>query len=275
MSSGCVFGRGQTPGLFQSTLRPETSIATKFVKSVARFPFLTLTVPLAATAANNVSSTSGAPQDVTGVRTSNLTWSSLTASTTNYLYVTISSGALTTGATTLAPIYQWGGTPVTTNGRFTFNIGEMRGYLGNGTSAPQTAAVFVGEAVTNATGVISTVAYAYNGVYDGTFTATLPGASTAVSNTHNLGLKPRIAKFVIENTTSEQGYAVGDQVTDGFLSAYSTLYTTLPIYSNQYTVGAITGSNTGLYVISRSSPGSVATLTVADWKYKFFVARGW
>ncbi len=67
------------------------------------------------------------------------------AATPNFLYVSVAGGILTTGSTLLPPVYQFGGTPSVTAGQFTFNIAEMRGYLGNGTSAPQVNLVMVGD----------------------------------------------------------------------------------------------------------------------------------
>lgn len=46
-------------------------------------------------------------------------------------------------------------TPSTTNGQFTFNYGEMKGYMGNGSTAPQAYIAFVGECVTNGSSVTS------------------------------------------------------------------------------------------------------------------------
>jgi len=234
--------------------------------------------PLVATAANGWSSTTGAPVDTIGYSTSALQWTGLTASraaaTPNYLYVTISGGVMTTGSTIVAPVYQWGGTPATTAGLFTFNISEMRGYLGNGTTAPQTNLVMVGEAVTDGTGVTATVEYAYNGRFETPFTATLPGTATYTSASHNIGVTPRIAKLVIENTTTELGYAVGDQLTEGHLSTYSTSYVAVPIVSSARTIGFQTSSSTSLQAFTRTT-GVPAALTLASWKYAFVAGRGW
>ena len=96
--------------------------------------------PLAVTAANNVLNSSGANNDAFGFSVANLTWTGLTPSVTNYLYVTItpSTGALGDRIhASLAPIYQFGSTPSVTAGQFTFNIGQYVGYLGNGATAPQ------------------------------------------------------------------------------------------------------------------------------------------
>ena len=214
VSAGPVTSAG-LPSLLPSTTTATLNMTSQNVSS---------TYPLVATAAGGWSNATGAPVDTIGYSTTNLTWTGLTASraaaTPNFLYVTISGGTMTPGKTLLAPIYQWGGTPSTTSGQFTFNISEMRGYLGNGTTAPQVNLVFVGEAATDGSAVISTVAYAYNGRYESGYTDTLPPGSTAVSRDHNLGTMPRLVDFRIQNKTSEAGYAVGDDLGKASLHGY-------------------------------------------------------
>ncbi len=233
--------------------------------------------PLAVAAANNVSSTSGAQVDVVGVSTSNLTWSGLTASTTNFLYVTVASSALTTASTTLAPIYQWAGAVSTTAGQFTFNIAEMRGYLGNGSTAPQISAVFVGEAATGASTVTSTIGYAYNGLYESAFTGTLPAANTAVNAIHNIGVPPRFLDWIIENTTAEFNYVIGDQLhAQALESNPSSLLGAPALSANRLTMSMIGTGAAPWSTLNKTAPaGSQSPLTAASWRYKFVAQRGW
>lgn len=239
---------------------------------------ITATARFVAAAANGWN-TLGSPSDRVGVSLTNLAWTGLTASraaaTPNFLYVVVNAdGTLTPGSTILAPVYQWGGSPATTSGQFTFNIAEMKGYLGNGSTAPEAFVVFVGEAATDGSGVISTVAYAYNGRYASAFTNTLPAAATFTSANHNIGVKPRTAKLVIENISTELGYSVGEQVIEGHIAIYSTVYVPLPIVTTAKAVGFQTPLSTSLVLFSRSS--SVPTqLTLASWKYGFVADRGW
>jgi hypothetical protein len=237
------------------------------------------TYPLVATAANGWSATTGAPVDEIGYSTSPLQWTGLTASraadTPNYIYVTISAGVMTTGSTILAPIYQWGGTPATTAGQFTFNIGEMRGYLGNGTTAPQTNLVMVGEAVTDGTGVTATVEYAYNGKYESAFTATLPAAGTVITANHNIGVQPRMKELVAECTTIDLTYAVGQQIstTTGLQSADTEVVdVAMPSTRNAVAAGVINGGNWYALYADLTNRGAI---TRASWKYKFIAERGW
>ncbi len=221
----------------------------------------------------------GRPNDRVGVSLANLSWTGLTASraaaTPNFLYVVVNAdGSLTTGSTIVAPVYQWGGTPATTAGLITFNIAEMKAYLGNGSTAPEAFVVFVGEAATDGSGVISTVAYAYNGRYQSAFTATLPSTATFTSANHNIGVKPGLAKLIVENTTTEFGYAVGDQITEGHTTVYSTSYAPIPIVTTAKTIGFQTGVSVAVTALERTS-GNMQVLTLARWKYAFIADRGW
>jgi hypothetical protein len=235
--------------------------------------------PLAVTAANNVDATTGAQKDLMGVTTSNLTWSSLTASSTLYLYVTVATnGTLTTGFTSQAPVYQWGGTPATTNGLFTFNIVEMRGYLGNGSTAPQAYVVFLGEAVTSGSAVTSAVAYTYNGRYDSGWTATLPAASTKTSRSHNIGSIPGVGGVVFECTTADGGVAVGEQVKLGeSVWTFDGSYLRAPsITAATRTLAFTSASASGSQWSSiNATTGAAFALTASNWKYKLVANRGW
>lgn len=148
-------------------------------------------VPFVVAAANGFGS-SGAVDRV-GQSTANLTWSGLTANNTNYLYVDVAAnGTLTPGSTTLAPSYAAYYNAPFTNGQAYFSIPAMQMFVGNGSSAVPTYRVFVGEAVTNASTVTSTVAYAYQGKYNsGRFSV---AANTQYTKNHNLGVMPEVVK---------------------------------------------------------------------------------
>lgn len=209
--------------------------------------------------------------DVNYTFTTNPVWASLTASSTLYLYVNTATGA--TGFTTLVPIYQYGGTPATTSGQFTFNYGTMMGYMGNGTTAPATPIVFVGEVVTGASTITSTIAYAYNGFYDSGFTATLPGISTAVSKNTNLGVSPSVPQLIVECTTADNGYSIGDQLLITF-SLSNTVYISTPVWQSRNVVGFSTGISNAFLTLNKSTFAFV-TLVSASWKYKLIARRMW
>lgn len=268
VSAGPVNTAG-LPSLLPSTTTATLNLTSQNVSS---------TYPLVATAAGGWSNATGTPVDTIGYSTTNLTWTGLTASraaaTPNFLYVTISGGTMTTGKTLLAPIYQWGGTPSTTNGQFTFNISEMRGYLGNGTTAPQTALVFVGEAATDGSQVISTVVYAYNGRYDSGYMATLPAALTAQAAIHNLGVVPSSLDFRIQCTSTDAGYAAGDEIGKASLYDYDGANIGITALCSDLKTASIIASITP-WLVRHKSTAAQTTLTRAKWKYRFIAERGW
>lgn len=232
-----------------------------------------IATPLVASAANGFG-ISG-PVDSIGITVANLTWSGLTASraaaTPNFLYGTIALGVITTASTIVAPVIQWGGTPGTTAGLITFNIGEMKAYLGNGATAPQTNLVLFGEAATDGSGVISTVAYAYSGRYDSGFTATLTNAGVSVAC--NIGAEPSLyaARYVVQCTTTDGNWAVGDAFANAITNSNGS-EAVVPVYVTRNAVGipALAG-----HLIPNKTSTANGGLTVGNWKYKFTVDRGW
>ncbi|MET3481528.1 hypothetical protein [Methylobacterium sp. 1973] len=222
------------------------------------------TVPLIVTAAQGFGSSG--PVNVTWTYTSNPTWTGLAASATNFLYVNASTGAA--GFSTLAPIYQAGGTPSTANGQFTFDTVAMIGYMGNGSTATATPLVFVGEVVTSASGVTSSMAYGYNGYYDSGYTNTL--ASGAGKN-HNIGVIPEMTKYVIKNLSSDQGYAVGQVIVNGVSTANGN-FGIIPVYTSR--TGMLIPAVTN-FTLPNATSGAVVSITNASWAYKFVAQRGW
>jgi hypothetical protein len=229
---------------------------------------------LTLTAANGVDA-NGALDRVGQI--TNPAWTGLNGvSTTYYAFLDIAAdGTCTTGTTTLAPTYRWGGADVTTNNQFTFNIQEMTGKLGNGSAATQTYRVYVGEFVTSGASVVSTITwYALMGRYDSGFTATLPAASAAVSKNSLLGIKPAKVDVIIECTTTDNGYAVGDQIFNYCTGATGTGLTSVQITSNVNTVGFSTGPTNAALSFPKGG-GTMTSLTVGSWKYKIVADRGW
>lgn len=232
------------------------------------------TVPIVVNAAGGGGSSGLA--DRVGVSTSNLSWTGLTVTNTvkNYLYVDVAAnGTLTTGVTTVAPVYQPGGTPAVTSGLFTFNYGEMRGYLGNGSTAPQGYRVYVGEGTGNGTNVASIVAYALNGIYDSGYTATLPGNASLTSKNHNLGTPNGIARMWFKCGTAELGLAVGDEFYN--VAANETNVMPFQYVLSRLSVSVRASANALPWRILNQTTGSGANLTLANHSYKFIVMRGW
>jgi hypothetical protein len=255
-----------TPGA--PNFLPATSVSLSLTMQNVSSSF-----PFVATAANGYGA--NGPIDVVGFSTSNLTWSSLSNNSTLYLYVTIAAnGTMTTGFTALPPIYQYGGTPATTNGQFTFNIGQMQGFMGNGATAPQANIVFVGQVVTGASTVTSTLAYSYNGQIDTPLVQLAAAAATDTIFNHNLGVTPAIAQLVSVCSASNVGYVPGQQVLglsnfNGAALAYAN------VVISPSTAALIGSSATNGYALPNATTGSFSGLTSLDWGVFLRVRRGW
>ena len=227
--------------------------------------------PLIISAANGFGTSGNV--DVIGQSTANLTWTAVTA-VINYHGVTIAAGALTAFTTTLIPIEQFGGTIAVTSGQYTFDKALMKMFLGNGTTAPQVNAVFVGESVAAATTITSTTAYQYLGYYDSGFIATLPGLGTFTSKNSNLGHTDQIVRVQVKNLTAEGGFAVGD-VNENFGTASSNpSYTPMPVTSTRNTSGFVTGNATAFSGTSKIN-GAYFIMTAANWAYRVIARRAW
>jgi hypothetical protein len=217
---------------------------------------------------------SNGPVSRVGSSTANLTWTSLTASQTNYLYVDVGAdGTLTTGFTILAPVYQQGGTYSTTSGQFTFNIGEMVAKVGNGSVAAQAYRVFVGEAVCSGSAVTSTVMYALRGRFTST-NQSISGVGTSIAATHSLGTPNARGAFKIINITTDLNFAVGDQVEAPAMSD-GTFMRPVTLNLTRSTVDFRVFSTTGTFQIANKTTGAPAAITAAKWNVIFEVMRGW
>jgi len=210
--------------------------------------------------------------DRIGYSSADLTWSGLTANSTNYLYVDIAGGAMTPGSTTLAPLYQYSGAPAVTANQATFNIAQMQMLVGNGSTALQTYRVFLGEAVAGASTITSTVSYVYGGYYDSGFTQNLPAASTLTIKNHNIGTEIR-SEFIAECTTADGGYDVGDQIYP--MTRPTNEYARLSLARTRNTIGVSTGATAAFSTSNKSTGGVLDPLTQNSWKWKIIAWRGW
>lgn len=249
------------------TFMPSTSSTTTVTSQNVSTSY-----PLVVNAAGGATTTGVG--DRIGSSTANLTWTGLTVTNAvvNYGYVDVAAnGTLTTGVTTQAPIYQQGGTPATTSGLTTFNIGQMQGFTGNGSSAPQSYRVFLWEGTGNGTNVAGIVAYAYNGYYDSGWTNTLPGGGVQTSKTHGIGLKDYVLAAVdFKCLTAEGGFAVGDIVNSP--SAQSTGYFSISVAMGSATSCSFTIGSGGANLFNKTS-GATVTLTAANWAYRVWAKR--
>lgn len=235
---------------------------------------VTSTAPLVITASNG-SNDAGDVNRVGQVTGNTLSWT-VGASATSYLPVTVNADGTLTAVTpvTLAPIYQWGGTPSVTNNQYTYNIQEGKMYKGNGTTAPQVNDVIIGEAVSGATTITSTVAYAVRGRYKSAFIATLPNSATVTTQNSNLGVEPEFAQITIKCTTTDGGFAVGDTLRWSTGGGYNGVYVSPGIGANANKVWLSTGGASAFSCVPKGG-GASASLTAASWSYRLEADRGW
>lgn len=206
---------------------------------------------------------------------SNPSWTSLSTNGTMYLYLDIASnGTCTTGSTTLAPNYRWGGADVVTNNQFTFNIQEMVGKVGNGSVATQTYRVFVGEVTVSGSVVTVITWYALMGRYDSGFTNTLPGGTTSVSRNHNLGYSDYVdASLDLKCLTSEFGYPVGGIVPN--IGTYSAGISPPQTLLSRNSASFPTSNAGNPWALMGSGGGAYQSLTAASWAYRVRAKRNW
>lgn len=231
---------------------------------------ITSSAPLIMSAAQGFNSLGDA--DTTISVTTNQTLTSLSANQTLYLYCNTATGQFST--TTTAPIYQTGGTISTTSGQWTFDTTKMAGYLGNGTTAPLSPLVFIGELTTNSANVSGAIAYAYAGGYTSPLRA-WPGAQTTMVS-HNMGVPPAFidGRWRAVNVSTELGYAQGAEIdplgitlsnassTAGFTPA-SISRTQAALVAAASFVGATAAVNTG----------TLTTMTPSKWNLRYYARR--
>lgn len=233
------------------------------------------TVPVVLTASNGAAARGA--RDRIGAITADTTISGLTDSTTNYLYADIASnGTVTLGKTTLAPAYQRGGSYSTTNGQFTFNIQEMVGKVGNGTTADQTYRVFIGEAVTSGGQVTSVVNYALMGRYQSADTSVL-GPSSLYSFSHNIGVRDAEVLGRLRCTTGEYGYASGDIADLSTYTSSGDSYRPLVFRTSRNACGFYSGDGgvTNALTVINTGTGVTAYPTSGNWSVFILAERGW
>lgn len=239
---------------------------------------VTTTYPIVVCAANGANH--GA--DRIGSTSSNITWSSLTDSSTCYLYVDVGSdGTLTTGHTTSAPVYAFSENGAsTTSGVHTFCYTTNRMLVGNGSSAASGYwRVFVGQCTTSGGNVTAASEYAYNGIFETSGNTISLGSDLAVA--HNIG-GPVDIKVTITCTSADLSYSVGDEVdiTTMILSPVSPGsagddygVTTLIPSSTKYTSATLVFGDDGMGIFGRTDKGDIESIDDTKWDYNVFVKR--
>lgn len=227
-----------------------------------------LSVNIAASSTNIVIHSAGGKKslDRIGVISADTSVAGLTNATTNYIYATIgTNGSVTLGSTTLAPIYQFAGAASITNGQFTFNIAQMTGFVGNGSTSSQAYQVFLGEAIAAGGVITSAISYALNGIYSSDWFNVVP--LTLYTKNHNLGTIEFTQSIEYKVATADAAFAVGDIAE----LSYATLASNTSVTSAQKTKNAYsirTYQNTFVAM----SP-SLTTILKSDGAYRMFIKR--
>jgi len=248
-------------------------LAATYASLVVTTQNVSNSAPLIVSAANGYSATGD--NDYIGSSTSNLSWT-VASSNTSYLPVSVTSAGVVAAANpvTLKPVYQQYGTPSTTSGQYTFNIQEMKMYLGNGSVANQVNHVIIGHVVSGASTVTSTVVYAYNGYYESGWVATFPAAGTSVSKNSNLGVglgKGRLLALV----TSEIGnYSVNDIIENFYAGQAGPVYGPVSVVTTDTTVGFVTGA-ASIGTWNKTTGAAVSLAGSASVSYQLIHERSW
>jgi hypothetical protein len=222
------------------------------------------------------------PVDNIGVIT-NPQWTGLNSNGIKVLYIDVDAngvctpGFITAGTSLLETTnYIWDGSIPVTSGQYTFNISEMKGYMGNGVSAPQVTRVFVGM-VTVSGGVVSAIHwFAYNRVFSGARSTPLPGtASVSGGQTHYLGVNfIRNVNFILTCISDDGVFLAGNSMMNPATRPIATAIGT-PIVHLTTAINAYhyTGANASYCAIS--SAGTLVNLDVTKWNYRYEVDAGW
>jgi hypothetical protein len=144
--------------------------------------------PLVVNAAGGNTATGGIGDRI-GVSAANLTFTGLTTNGTMYLFGDVAAnGAISPGASAIAPNYQRGGTFSITTGQFTYNSNVKMQTIGTGAAAVQSYRVYLGEVTVAGNVVTALIWYRINNKYDSAQFAN-PNTGGSASNLNiNLGL---------------------------------------------------------------------------------------
>lgn len=209
--------------------------------------------------------------DRVGLISSDTSISSLTASSTCYLYADIAvDGTVTFGHTTVLPLYQMAGTHATGTGAWTYNILES---VGKDNAGAQVYRVFIGEAVTSGSAVTSVINYALQGFFKTPEVAMVDGPSLGSAIDHNLGVQPFVLRWAARCVSAVAGYSVGDLVEQNiFLYNVSPFVPTVGTWANTKQCG-MNITNPSLF--RNKTTIGLTTMSSGYFNYFFYLHRGW
>lgn len=224
--------------------------------------------PLIVTAAN------GAFKNVIGILTNNTSFPTLGNGATSYLLASINeaTNAITLSYAGLAPIYQWGGVPSTTNGQYTYNIGENQMYYGNGSSAIKVDnIVFLGQVTTSGGNITAASCYPIQGVYQSPEISLTAGSDYAYA--HGFGMTPFDWSFALRNKTTDLGWSPDDEIVVHVGDAGTA--NSQGSYANKTFVGYRSISGYIPPIANKSSGANGTISTAANWRGILRAKRGW
>lgn len=193
---------------------------------------------------------------------------------TNFLGVTIDvNGGMTPFITAQPPVYTPGQAPSVELGQYTFDFYSYRMWRGNGVTADQVNAVFLGEASAGLTALSNVLAYVYRGRYRAVMGPMLSSSNTYAQFNHNIGTTQLRAKLMAQCAVANNDWHVGD-VTE-FLSASSATNTVVqaPVTILDRLIGTTSRANAS-YVVMQPF-GNVLSITPSQWNYLIDLERYW
>jgi len=102
--------------------------------------------------------------------------------------------------------------------------------------------------------------------YESAWTATLPAINTATTFTHGLGATPRIVTLVLECTTIDGTFAVGDRLNLPYTLNSTTGVPVSPIVNATQVI--LTTGSTSAFATTPKTGGNAVGLTAASWRYR-------
>jgi hypothetical protein len=202
----------------------------------------------------------------------------LGGTSTYYLYVdrNVSTGAITYGQTTNRPTYVRTSTVATGDGFYTYliNTGFMYHGIASGTPIQR---VFVGEAATTAGTVTSVTAYMPRGEFQSGSDKDFALTDGNKSEVHQLGLVPRVVRWVFVNQDGGNGHTAGDEVP--LPPAYGVNGVDTETFANTTTCGVryMWASNVPYVFVVNPDTTTTETQVInpQKWKLRCYASRGW
>lgn len=205
-------------------------------------------------------------------------WTIPTGDATYYLFVDrdSSTGAITYGYTTSRPTYVNDDAASISSGAHTFLINRMKMYLGDGAAAAEKQRVFLGECVVSGGAITSVTSYMFKGEFQSATDQAISASNTTWTETHKLGLQPRVKRWVLVNQTAEGDIAQTNELDVWALTGAST-YQPPTVFDSLTTskLSAMWSSYPpNIYEPSSGTP-TVQALAFANWKLRLYASRGW